>query len=160
MFLVLGNIKYGLYLSAAVFILASSTDALDGYIARSRNQVTNFGKFIDPLADKLLITAAILALVQMNKVPAWIAFIIISRDLMVNLLRMCAASEGVVIQASPVGKIKTIFQIIAIIVLLIDSLNLYVFNLSLGLLILYIAMGLTVVSGFDYLYKGLGFIKD
>lgn len=160
LFLVLGNIKYGIYLSTAVFVIAALTDGLDGYIARTRNQVTKIGKFLDPLADKLLVTAAILALVQLNKIPAWIAFIIISRDLMVNLLRMLAASEGVVIHASPIGKIKTAFQIIAIVALLLDNFPLYLFNLSIGLITLYIAVGLTIVSGIDYLYKSLALIKN
>ena len=137
--LILGKVKYGIYLSAIVFIIASCTDGIDGYIARSTNQVTKFGKFLDPLADKLLITAAIIALVQLNRIPGWIAFIIISRDLVVNLLRMMAASEGVVIHASSLGKIKTIVQIISVVSLILDNYPFHLINFPFSMLTLYIA---------------------
>lgn len=160
LFLILGKIKYGIYLSAAVFIIAASTDGIDGHIARTTNQVTKLGKFLDPLADKFLITAAIIALVQLNKLPGWIAFIIISRDLMVNLLRMLAASEGVVIHASSLGKLKTTVQIIAVASLLLDNYPFHLINFPFSYLTLYIALMLTVVSGLDYLSKSLVFIKN
>lgn len=160
LFLVLGKIKYGIYLSTAVFIIAACTDGIDGHIARTTNQVTKLGKFLDPLADKFLITAAIIALVQLNKIPGWIAFIIISRDLMVNLLRMLAASEGVVIHASSLGKFKTTVQIIAVVSLLLDNYPFHLINFPFSYMTLYIALVLTVVSGLDYLSKSLVFIKN
>lgn len=160
MFLVLGKIKCGLYLSTAVFIIAACTDGLDGYIARTRNQVTKLGKFLDPLADKLLVTSALIVLVQIDKIPAWIAFIIIGRDLMVNLLRMIAASEGIVIHATPLGKVKTILQMVAIIGLLLDNYPFHLVNLPFSTLALYTAIVMTVISGIDYLYKSLAFIQN
>lgn len=106
---------WGPWLAAAVFTLLAATDAVDGYLARSRNEVTTFGKFIDPLADKLLVTAALVALVDLDKLPSWIALIIISRELVVSGLRMVAVAEGRVIAASNYGKVKTVLQIMAIV---------------------------------------------
>lgn len=103
-----------------IFLIASITDSLDGHIARSRNMVTNFGKFLDPLADKVLVSAALLALVGMDKIPSWFATIVIARELMVTGIRLLANGEGRVIAASIWGKVKTITQIIAISLLLID----------------------------------------
>ncbi len=102
------------WIAAAVFALVAATDAVDGYLARSRNEVTTFGKFIDPLADKLLVTAALVALVDLDSLPSWIALTIISRELIVSGLRMVAVAEGKVIAASSWGKLKTILQIVAI----------------------------------------------
>ena len=113
------DIPYGSTIATVIFILASITDKLDGYIARSRNQITNFGKFMDPLADKLLVTAALISLVELHIVPAWAAVIIIAREFAVSGLRSIAASQGTVIAASWWGKIKTVIQIIAIILLLL-----------------------------------------
>jgi nicotinamide-nucleotide amidase len=110
------------WLAAVVFSLLAGTDAVDGYLARSRNQVTTFGKFIDPLADKLLVTAALIGLVQLSELPAWIAILIISREFIVSGLRMVAVAEGkVVIAASNLGKLKTITQIIAIIMFIVKG---------------------------------------
>lgn len=106
---------WGPWLAALVFTLLAATDAVDGYLARSRNEVTTFGKFIDPLADKLLVTAALVALVDLERLPSWIALIIISRELVVSGLRMVAVAEGRVIAASNYGKIKTVLQIAAIV---------------------------------------------
>jgi CDP-diacylglycerol--glycerol-3-phosphate 3-phosphatidyltransferase len=103
------------WIAALVFALVAATDAVDGYLARSRNEVTTFGKFVDPLADKLLVTAALVALVDLNRLPSWIALVIISRELIVSGLRMVAVAEGKVIAASWYGKVKTILQIIAIV---------------------------------------------
>lgn len=113
------DIPYGSTIATIIFVLASITDKLDGYIARSRNQITNFGKFMDPLADKLLVTAALISLVELQIVPAWAAVIIIAREFAVSGLRSIAASQGKVIAASWWGKIKTVIQIIAIILLLV-----------------------------------------
>ena len=102
-------------LAALVFILISCTDWLDGYLARSRNEVTNFGKFVDPLADKILVAAALLALIELDSLPSWVVLIILSREFVVAGVRMIAAKEGVVIAASWWGKLKTVFQMIAIV---------------------------------------------
>jgi len=102
------------WIATAVFAVLAATDAVDGYLARSRGEITTFGKFIDPLADKILITAALLALVGMNMLPSWIALIIIAREFIVSGLRMIASAEGVVIAASWLGKVKTNLQIVAI----------------------------------------------
>jgi len=102
------------WIAALVFALVAATDAVDGYLARSRNEVTTFGKFIDPLADKLLVTAALIALVDLGRLPSWVALVIISRELIVSGLRMVAVAEGKVIAASWFGKVKTILQIAAI----------------------------------------------
>jgi nicotinamide-nucleotide amidase len=109
------------WLAATVFAVLAGTDAVDGYLARSRNQVTTFGKFIDPLADKLLVTAALIGLVQLGEVPAWIAILIISREFIVSGLRMVAVAEGKVIAASPLGKLKTAAQTLAIVMFIVKG---------------------------------------
>ena len=108
------GLNVGDCIAAVVFIIASITDAVDGYIARKRNIVTNLGKFIDPLADKILVIAVLTALVELHRFPAWMVVVIISREFIVSGLRMVAASEGVVIAASKGGKLKTVTQIIGI----------------------------------------------
>ncbi len=110
------------WLAAIVFAVLAGTDAVDGYLARSRNEVTTFGKFIDPLADKLLVTAALIGLVQLSELPAWIAILIISREFIVSGLRMVAVAEGkVVIAASNLGKLKTVTQIVAIVMFIVKG---------------------------------------
>lgn len=118
-FIAVKGIPYGSFIGTFIFILASLTDKLDGYIARSRNQITNFGKFMDPLADKLLVTAALISLVELHVVPSWAAVVIIAREFAVSGLRSIAAAQGRVIAASWWGKVKTVIQIIAIILLLL-----------------------------------------
>jgi len=109
------------WLAAAVFGVLAATDAVDGYLARSRNEITTFGKFLDPLADKLLVTAALLALIEIHILPAWIALVIISREFIISGLRMVASAEGTVIAASWYGKLKTVLQIIAIIMFIVKD---------------------------------------
>jgi CDP-diacylglycerol--glycerol-3-phosphate 3-phosphatidyltransferase len=130
-----------------VFALAAFTDSLDGYIARQRNAVTTFGKLMDPIADKLLIAAALIALVSLDRLAAWIAMVIIAREFAVTGLRLVAAERGVVIQASWLGKAKTILQVAAIICLI-------AFNPApLGVdLLVYAAVAATVISGVDYFF--------
>ena len=106
-------------IAAGVFVVLAVTDSVDGYLARSRGEITTFGKFLDPLADKLLVTAALLALVELQLLPAWIAFVIVAREFIVSGLRMVASAEGLVIAASWYGKIKTWLQIVAIVMFLI-----------------------------------------
>lgn len=147
---------YKMIIAAAIFILASSTDGVDGYIARKRKQITRFGKFLDPIADKLLITAALLALVQTGEVSGWAAMIIIGRELIVTGLRLVAAGEGIVIAASYLGKIKTVLQIIAIVLSLLQN---WPLSLIAGVpfddYFMFIAVIFTIYSGYDYIAKNL-----
>lgn len=139
------GVNIGDLLAGLVFIIASLTDAADGYIARKKGIVTNLGKFIDPLADKIMVVAALIALVELQRIPAWIVVVIISREFIVTGVRMIAASEGIVIAASAGGKLKTVSQIIGIILL--------IFNIPLGMPVMRVAMFLTIWSGMDYLIK-------
>ena len=118
-FIAAKGIPYGSTIATTIFILASITDKLDGYIARSRNQITNFGKFMDPLADKLLVTAALISLVELHVVPAWAAVIIIAREFAVSGLRSIAAAQGKVIAASWWGKWKTSFTMVTLAMMII-----------------------------------------
>jgi len=159
LFIAAKGIPYGRELATFIFIIASLTDKLDGYIARSRNQVTNFGKFMDPLADKLLVTAALVSLVELQIVHGWIAMIIIAREFAVTGLRTIAASEGKVIAASKWGKLKTVIQIVAIITALI---NLSYVNTTLNMLttiFMAVAVIITIISGVDYFVKNKGTIR-
>jgi CDP-diacylglycerol--glycerol-3-phosphate 3-phosphatidyltransferase len=141
----LGETPNGDALAAAVFALAAATDGLDGYFARSRDAITTFGKLMDPLADKLLITAALVSLVSLHRLQAWVAMVIIAREIAVTGLRAIAAERGVVIAASWMGKLKTVLQIAAVIALIaanpapawVDAL-------------VYLAVAATVISGADY----------
>lgn len=146
------DFSYGDYMAACIFIIAALTDTLDGYIARSRNQITKFGKFMDPLADKLLVSAALISLVEMNRIPAWIVVIIIAREFAVTGLRVLAASDGITIAASWWGKIKTITQIVAIISLLINNYPFNIIGIPFDKLSLSLAVIFTIVSGIDYFY--------
>jgi CDP-diacylglycerol--glycerol-3-phosphate 3-phosphatidyltransferase len=134
-------------LAAIVFALAALTDGLDGYIARSRDSITTFGKLMDPLADKLLITAALVSLVSLNRLPAWVAMVIIAREFAVTILRSIAAERGVVISASWMGKVKTVLQIGAVFALItFNPAPIWVDGL------VYAAVLATVVSGLDYFF--------
>lgn len=144
------KIKYGPFLAAAVFIIAASTDGLDGYLARKRKEVTKLGKFMDPLADKLLISAALISLVELGKISAWVAFIIIGREFAITGLRAIAAADGVVISASKLGKLKTISQIVAIVFLFIHDFPFNFWNIPAGKLAMGIAVFFTIWSGLDY----------
>lgn len=156
----------------AIFIIASITDKLDGYIARSRNEITTFGKFLDPLADKILVLAAMILLVEEGKIPAWIPVIILTREFIVSGYRLIAAGKGgEVIAASIFGKIKTVTQMIALILIFIDNNCFFEFangNLSgyslvlniISSIILLISVIATVFSGYDYLKNGKDLFKD
>ena len=134
-------------IAAGVFALAAFTDGLDGYIARSRNEITTFGKLMDPLADKLPVTAALIALVSLGRLEAWIAMVIIAREFAVTGLRGVAAEQGVVIQASWLGKVKTVLQIAAVFALItFDPSPLWVD------LLVYSAVVATIISGVDYFF--------
>ena len=143
----LGETPNGDALAAGVFALAALTDGLDGYFARSRDAVTTFGRLMDPLADKLLIVAALVSLVSLDRLAAWVAMVIIARELAVTGLRAVAAERGIVISASPLGKVKTILQVAAVIALIAaDPSPVWVDAL------VYVAVAITVISGLDYFF--------
>ena len=142
------NIGCGKYIAVGIFILASLTDLLDGKIARKYNLVTNFGKFMDPLADKLLVCSALIALVDLNRIAAWIVIIIIAREFIISGFRLVASDNGVVIAASYWGKFKTAFQMITIVL----NLNVPFMNI-INTVLIYISLGLTVISLIDYIAK-------
>lgn len=154
------------YAALGIFIIASLTDFLDGRIARKHNLITNFGKFMDPLADKLLVCAALIVLVEMGRIPSWIVIVIISREFIISGFRLIASDNGVVIAASYWGKFKTTFQIIMICMMIVGdapflqspgSRNIY------GVLtdiVMWIALALTIVSLADYLVKNRDVMKD
>ena len=145
------------WIALAIFIIASLTDLLDGKIARKYNLVTNFGKFMDPLADKLLVCAAMICLVEMAKLPAWMIIIIISREFIISGFRLIASDNGVVIAASCWGKFKTVFQMLMIILLIADIQNSIVQVIT--VVFVWIALILTVVSLIDYLIKNKGVLS-
>jgi CDP-diacylglycerol--glycerol-3-phosphate 3-phosphatidyltransferase len=147
---------YSDYIALVIFIVASLTDMLDGKIARKYNLVTNFGKFMDPLADKLLVCSALICLVELDRIPAWIVIIIISREFIISGFRLIAADNRIVIAASYWGKFKTTFQMIMVCLMIanIGALSL------LTQLVMWIALVLTVVSLIDYLVKNKGVILD
>ena len=140
----------------AVFIIAAITDLLDGRIARKYQLVTNFGKFMDPLADKLLVCSALICLVDLKRMPAWAAIIIIAREFVISGIRLIAADDGVVIAASQWGKYKTTFQMIMVGFMIG---NLPIFDL-LTQLLMWIALALTVISMIDYIVKNAALLKD
>ena len=144
------------YIALGIFIAASLTDTLDGYLARKNNQVTNFGKFMDPLADKLLVCAAMICLMDLYRLPSWIVIIIISREFIISGFRLIAADNGIVIAASWWGKAKTISQMIMIILLVADFGG--VFDM-IGQVMIYLALVLTVVSLVDYIAKNKQVLK-
>ena len=135
-------------IAAALFSLAALTDGLDGYIARRRSQVTTFGKLMDPLADKLLVVAALIALVSLDRLAAWVAMVIIARELAVTGLRSLAAERGVVVSASWMGKAKTALQVAAIVALIVWDPT----PVAVDLLV-YLAVAATVISGADYFIR-------
>ncbi|MCD8014215.1 MAG: CDP-diacylglycerol--glycerol-3-phosphate 3-phosphatidyltransferase [Lachnospiraceae bacterium] len=143
-----GNIWAGI-----LFILASLTDMLDGYIARKNNLITDFGKFMDPIADKLLVCSAMICLVAQEKLAAWMVIIIIGREFIISGFRLVASDKGTVIAASYWGKFKTVFQMVMIVMLIYDFGN--VWN-QLALVVTWIALVLTVISLVDYLRKNWG----
>ena len=143
-------------IALVLFIAASLTDMLDGKIARKYNLVTNFGKFMDPLADKLLVCSAMIVLVEMGRIPSWIVIIIISREFIISGFRLIASDNGVVIAASYWGKFKTVFQMIMICLMIAD---IAVLSLITDIT-MWIALILTVVSLVDYLYKNKNVMKE
>lgn len=158
---VLGSfIDWQLLAAALLFAFASFTDWLDGYIARRDQLVTNFGKFADPLADKMLVATAMVSLVAIGKAPAWVVSIIIMRELAVTGLRLLLVQEGEVMAAQLPGKIKTVTQMSAVIFLLIDDFPFGFLPFSIGTVLLYLALFFTIYSGVDYFIKNKHVFKD
>lgn len=147
------DFKNSHFVATAVFIIASITDWLDGHIARRRNLITNFGKFMDPLADKILVISAFIMLVEKSMVYAWVVIIVISREFIVSGLRLIAASNNVVLAAGKMGKSKTVTQMIAVILLLMNNFPFDKIGIRADLIFLYISTFLTIISGIDYVYK-------
>lgn len=160
--------SYGQILAIIIFVAASLTDLLDGAIARSQNLVTNLGKFLDPIADKMLVISVLIALVQLGRIHAIIAIIIIIREFMVTGIRLIASDHGVVIAANMLGKIKTVTQIIAISIMMVEGLAISLiepFSTSvasnvhwLGDLAMFVAIVMTIWSGFEYIKKNLHYL--
>lgn len=143
-------------IALAIFIIASLTDMADGKIARKYNLVTNFGKFMDPLADKLLVCSAMICLIELGKIPSWIVIIIIGREFIISGFRLIASDNGVVIAASYWGKFKTTFQMIMVILMIADIEQLWIVTQ----IVMWIALALTVISLVDYLIKNKDVMKD
>ena len=146
----------GKWITLALFVIASLTDLLDGKIARKYNLVTTFGKFMDPLADKLLVCSALICLVELGRIPAWIVIIIISREFIISGFRLVASDKGVVIAASWWGKFKTTFQMVMIVLMIADIAALSIVTQ----IVMWIALILTVISLVDYLVKNKDVMKD
>lgn len=142
------------FIAGLVFAFASSTDYLDGYLARKHNLITSFGVFFDPMADKLLVLAALILLTEYGMVPAWVSIIIISRELLVTGLRVLLAQhDGKVMAAALPGKIKTFTQMFAIVFFLFNNIFFTMFNIPMAEILLYISLFFTVTSGIEYFYK-------
>lgn len=152
------------YLSLAIFIAASLTDALDGHIARKHNLVTNFGKFMDPLADKLLVCSAMICFIELGRMPAWVVLVIIAREFIISGFRLIASDNGIVIAASWWGKSKTIVQMVMIIFLLLDLGAVLAEGADIihviEQVLIYLALVLTVISLVDYIVKNRKVLSD
>lgn len=151
-----GAVVYTDYIALVIFIVASLTDLLDGKIARKYNLVTNFGKFMDPLADKLLVCAALICLIEMGRIPSWIVIIIISREFIISGFRLVASDNNVVIAASYWGKFKTTFQMIMVCLMLVNIPALAIVTQ----IVMWIATALTLISLVDYVVKNKNVLLD
>ena len=148
------------FVGALIFIIASSTDWVDGYYARKYNLVTNMGKFLDPLADKLLVSAALIVLVELGFAPSWIVIVIISREFAVTGLRLLLAGEGEVVAANMLGKIKTWAQIVAISALLLHNIIFEMISFRFDIVALWVALIFTIWSGWDYFAKNSHILRN
>lgn len=157
---IFSNLNNARYIATLIFALAAFTDGLDGYIARKTGQVTTFGKFMDPLADKMLVSTAMISMVELGTIPAWVVSLIIAREFAITGFRTIAVSSGVTIAASSLGKIKTVTQMAAIILLLLGNPIFNRFNIPLDNIMLYVALFFTLLSGIDYIYKNKTVFKD
>lgn len=161
-----GFVPYGNWIALIIFAVASITDLLDGKIARKYNLVTNFGKFMDPLADKLLVSSALIAFIQLQRIPAWIVIMIIAREFIISGYRLVAADKGTVIAAGIWGKVKTAETMVMLCIVIadfgrIEALQPYASGIhSVEMLLIYVALLLTVVSLFDYLLHNKDVLSD
>ena len=140
-----------------IFIIASLTDTLDGYLARKNNQITVFGKFMDPLADKLLVCSALICMVELGTIPAWIVIVIVGRDFIISGFRLVAAERGVVIAAGFWGKLKTVVQMVMCILLIFPFTGIIH---TIGIVLMWAALALTIISLVDYLYTNRGVLFE
>ncbi len=159
-----GFIPFGNWIALAIFAIASITDMLDGMIARKYNLVTNFGKFMDPLADKLLVCSAMIAFIELDRIPCWIVIIIIAREFIISGFRLVASDNGIVIAAGIWGKIKTAEQMVMLCILIADFGNVFP-SMANGIhvfenILIYIALILTLISLFDYLLHNKGVLAE
>lgn len=157
-FMLVQGIPYGNYIATAVFAIACASDALDGHIARKHNLVTNFGKFMDPIADKLLVCSALICFVELSYIPAWIVIVIIAREFIINGFRLIASDNGVVIAASYWGKFKTIAQMIMCILLIVQLPFAWIDVVE--QVFIWLSLILTVVSLFEYVWKNRNVLKE
>lgn len=148
------------FVAAMTFIIAAATDWVDGYYARKYNLVTNLGKFLDPLADKLLVSAALILLIEIGLAPAWVVIVIISREFAVTGLRLVAAGEGIVLAAGKMGKLKTATQMVAIAALLLHNYPFSYLGFPFGTIMLYVSLFFTVLSGLEYFIKNWHVMRD
>mgnify|MGYP001058595439 CR=1 FL=1 len=151
------NLEVNNFIAAVIFVIAASTDFIDGYIARKYNQITNLGKFLDPIADKILVISAMTYLIAVNRIYFWTVIIVIFREFVVTGIRLLAVEKGEVIAASPYGKAKTITTMIAIVLMLFN--NLFIPELIVDI-VWYLAVLLTLISGLDYLFKNINIFKE
>lgn len=148
------------FISCGIFVIASLTDMLDGYLARSRNEVTEFGKFADPIADKILVISAYLCLIELGTIGAWVPIITLFREFIISGIRMTAATKNVVIAADKLGKIKTVLQMISIVMLILGVCGFFEFSLwkTLAYITFYAGAIITVISGISYVIKNKNII--
>lgn len=148
--------QYGTYMAVGVFILASATDKLDGYIARKYHLVTNLGKLLDPLADKLLVSVALIMMVEAGMIPAWMAFVMIGREFIVTALRMAASGRGIALAADRYGKWKMVSQVVAITAVLLNNYPFqWLTSLRVDSFLMVVAVMMTVLSGYHYVVKNV-----
>lgn len=152
--------SYGLYYAAAIFLLAAATDKLDGYVARSCNQITTLGKLLDPLADKLLISAALILMVSQGLIEAWIALAILAREMAITAVRIAASANKLILQADRYGKLKMVLQVAAISAILLNNYPFgFITDIPVDQLLLYAALFLTVYSGYNYIRTNYRVLK-
>lgn len=156
--LMVPDVPAGKWIALGIFIIASLTDLLDGKIARKYNLVTNFGKFMDPLADKLLVCSAMIAMIDLGRIPSWVVIVIIAREFIISGFRLVASDNGVVIAAGWTGKIKTTIQMIMIIMLIADFGGTVIYVIE--QVLIYAALVMTIVSLIDYLVHNKGVLAD
>ncbi|RAI97323.1 CDP-diacylglycerol--glycerol-3-phosphate 3-phosphatidyltransferase [Paenibacillus pabuli] len=152
--------QHGLVIGVIIFALAAGTDKLDGYVARKYNQITNLGKLLDPLADKLLISVALIMMVQENLIGSWIAVIIIGREIVITALRMIASEQGIALAADRYGKLKMVLQVAAIIAVLLNNVPFSLLtDVRVDVILLWLAAGVTLLSGLNYILVNYRLLK-